>query len=88
LGEAVSGPKSIKDGLYTLTIEVKKSGLNMEMKSMLVSELDPTVPAVSYSGIDNQPATPCFDALGFVTHEVLSSDSVEFSEVSLTLNKP
>jgi len=87
LGEAVSGPKSIKDGLYTLTIDVKKSGLNMEMKSMLVSELDPT-PAVSYSGIDNQPATPCFDALGFVTHEVLSTDSVEFSEVSLTLNNP
>jgi len=87
LGEAVSGPKSIKDGLYTLTIEVKKSGLNMEMKSMLVSELDPT-PAVSYSGIDNQPATPCFDALGFVTHEVLSADSIEFSDVSLNLVGP
>jgi len=87
LGEAVSGPKSIKDGLYTLTIDVKKSGLNMEMKSMLVSELDPT-PAVSYSGIDNQPATPCFDALGFVTHEVLSADSIEFSDVSLNLVGP
>jgi hypothetical protein len=88
LGEAISGPKSIKDGLYTLTIDVKKSGANMEVKSMLVSELDPTVPAVSYSGIDNQPATPCFDALGFVTHEVLSVDSVEFSNVSLNLVGP
>ena len=88
LGEAIAGPKSIKDGLYTLTIDVKKSGANMEVKSMLVSELDPTVPAVSYSGIDNQPATPCFDALGFVTHEVLSVDSVEFSDVSLNLVGP
>ena len=87
LGEAISGPKSIKDGLYTLTIDVKKSGANMEVKSMLVSELDPT-PAVSYSGIDNQPATPCFDALGFVTHEVLSVDSIEFSNVSLSLVGP
>lgn len=87
LGEAISGPKSIKDGLYTLTIDVKKSGVNMEVKSMLVSELDPT-PAVSYSGIDNQPATPCFDALGFVTHEVLSVDSIEFSEVSLSVKNP
>jgi hypothetical protein len=88
LGEAISGPKTIKDGLYTLTIDVKKSGVNMEVKSMLVSELDPTIPAVSYSGIDNQPATPCFDALGFVTHEVLSADSIEFNNVSLNLVGP
>jgi hypothetical protein len=88
LGEAISGPKSIKDGLYTLTIDVKKVGMNMEVKSMLVSELDPTFPAVSYSGIDNQPATPSFDALGFVTHEVLSVDSVELSNVSLNLVGP
>jgi hypothetical protein len=87
LGEAISGPKSIKDGLYTLTIDVKKVGMNMEVKSMLVSELDPT-PAVSYSGIDNQPATPSFDALGFVTHEVLSVDSVELNNVSLNLVGP
>ncbi len=87
LGEAISGPRSIKDGLYTLTIDVKKSGLEMEVKSMLVSELDPT-PAVSYSGIDKQPATPSFDALGFVTHEVLSTDSIEFSDVSLNLIGP
>jgi hypothetical protein len=88
LGEVISGPKSIKDGLYTLTIDVKKVGANMEVKSMLISELDPTVPAVSYSGIDNQPATPSFDALGFVTHEVLSVDSVELSNVSLNLVGP
>jgi hypothetical protein len=88
LGEVISGPKSIKDGLYTLTIDVKKVGANMEVKSMLISELDPTVPAVSYSGIDNQPATLSFDALGFVTHEVLSVDSIEFSDVSLNLVGP
>jgi hypothetical protein len=88
LGEAISGPKSIKDGLYTLTIDVKKVGVNMEVKSMLFSELDPTVPAVSYSAIDKEPVTPSFDALGFVTHEVLSVDSVELSNVSLNLVGP
>jgi hypothetical protein len=60
----------------------------MEVKSMLVSELDPTVPAVSYSVIDKEPATPSFDALDFVTHEVLSVDSAELSDVSLNLIGP
>jgi hypothetical protein len=88
LGDAISGPKSIKDGLYTLTIDVKKSGVNMEVKSSMISQLDPSAPAVSYSATDTQPATLCFDALGFVTHEVLSVDSVEFSDVSLNLVGP
>jgi hypothetical protein len=88
LGEAISGLKSIKDGLYTLTIDVRKTGSSMEVKSMLVSELDPTVPAVSYSATDNEPATPSFDAIGFVTHEVLSVDSIELSEVSLVIKNP
>jgi len=88
LGEAIAGPKSIKDGLYTLTIDVKKSGANIEVKSSMISQLDPSAPAVSYSATDTQPATPCFDALGFVTHEVLSVDSVEFSDVSLNLVGP
>lgn len=88
LGEAVSGPKTIKDGVYTLTIDVKKVGANMEVKSTMISQLDPSAPAVSYSATDTQPATPSFDAVGFVTHEVLSADSVEFSEVSLNLVGP
>jgi hypothetical protein len=88
LGEAIAGPKSIKDGIYTLTIDVKKSGANMEVKSSMISQLDPSAPAVSYSATDTQPATLCFDALGFVTHEVLSVDSVEFSDVSLNLVGP
>jgi len=88
LGEAVSGPKAIKDGVYTLTIDVKKVGANMEVKSSLVSQLDPSAPAVSYVATDTQPATPSFDAVGFVTHEVLSVDSIEFSDVSLNLVGP
>ena len=88
LGEAISGPKSIKDGVYTLTIDVKKVGANMEVKSSMISQLDPSAPAVSYVATDTQPATPSFDAVGFVTHEVLSADSVEFSEVSLNLVGP
>jgi len=88
IGEAVSGPKSIKDGVYTLTIDVKKVGANMEVKSSMISQLDPTAPVVSYVATDTQPATPSFDAVGFVTHEVLSADSVEFSDVSLNLVGP
>jgi hypothetical protein len=88
IGEAVSGPKSIKDGVYILTIDVKKVGANMEVKSSMISQLDPTAPVVSYVATDTQPATPSFDAVGFVTHEVLSADSVEFSDVSLNLVGP
>ena len=88
LGEAISGPKSIKDGVYTLTIDVKKVGANMEVKSTMVSQLDPSTPVVSYAATDSQPATPSFDAVGFVTHEVLSADSIEFSDVSLNLVGP
>jgi hypothetical protein len=88
LGEAVSGPKSIKEGIYTLTIDVKKVGANMEVKSSMISQLDPSAPAVSYSATDTQPTTPSFDAVGFATHEVLSADSVELSDVSLNLIGP
>jgi hypothetical protein len=45
-------------------------------------------PAVKYIGKDEKPATTSFDALGFVTHQVLSADSLEFSEVSVTLETP
>jgi hypothetical protein len=49
---------------------------------------DLPVPMVNYSAKDDQPATTTFDAIGFVTHEVLSSDSVEFSEVTVKLQGP
>lgn len=88
LGEAVSGPKSIKDGVYTLTMDIKKVGSTMEVSSALVYELDCYTPFASYSAVDRDPATPCFDAVGFVTHEVLSVDSIEFSDVSLNLVGP
>jgi len=52
------------------------------------SQLAPPAPVVSYVATDTQPATPSFDAVGFVTHEVLSADSVEFSDVSLNLVGP
>jgi hypothetical protein len=45
-------------------------------------------PAVKYSGKDEKPATTSFDALGFVSHQVLSADSIEFSDVSLDLIGP
>jgi len=88
LGEAVSGPKSIKEEIYTMTIDVKKVGANMDVKSSMISQLDPSAPAVSYSATDTQPTTPSFDAVGFSTHEVLSADSVELSDVSLNLIGP
>jgi hypothetical protein len=49
---------------------------------------DVPTPMVRYSAKDSTPATSSFDALGFVTHEVLSSDSVEFSEVTINLQGP
>jgi hypothetical protein len=49
---------------------------------------DVPTPMVRYSAKDSTPATSSFDALGFYLHEVLSTDSIEFSEVSLTLSKP
>jgi len=49
---------------------------------------DVPTPMVRYSAKDSTPATSSFDALGFMIHEVLSADSIEFSDISLKLQGP
>lgn len=77
--------KNIKDGCYSVTIEVKKVGSTMEFKGSMSSKGDPANPIATYSAVDASPVTPSFDAIGFSSHEVLSADSLELSNVSLKL---
>jgi hypothetical protein len=51
-------------------------------------EDDPSAMLLKYMVSDASPATTSFDALGFSTHQLLSADSISFSDVSVTLNTP
>lgn len=88
LGASVTGTKTIKDGAYIVVMSLKKTGGTIEIESSMDGAGDVPTPMVRYSAKDNEPVTSSFDALGFVTHEVLSSDSVEFSDVSVCLVGP
>ena len=80
--------KNIKDGIYSVTIEVKKVGATMECKASMAPKDDPANPIATYAAVDASPATPTFDAIGIVTHEVLSTDQLELSNVTLKLIGP
>ena len=88
LGASLTGSKTIKDGAYLVVLSLKKTGGAIEIESSMDGAGDVPTPLVRYSAKDNEPVTSSFDALGFVTHEVLSSDSVEFSAVSVVLENP
>ena len=88
LGESGTGIKTIKDGGYLILMELKRDATGIEVKANMNGSADLAVPMVSYSARDDQPATTSFDAVGFVTHDVLSTDSIEFSDVSLNLVGP
>jgi hypothetical protein len=88
LGASVTGSKTIKDGAYLVVLSLKKTGGAIEIESSMDGAGDVPTPMVRYSAKDSEPVTSSFDALGFVTHEVLSSDSVEFSAVSVVLETP
>jgi hypothetical protein len=88
LGESGIGIKTIKDGGYLILMELKRDATGIEVKATMDGSADLPVPMVNYSAKDDQPATTTFDAIGFVTHEVLSADSVEFSDLSLNLVGP
>ena len=88
LGDSLTGVKTIKDGAYVVLLSLKKSGGTIEIESSMDGAGDVPTPMVCYSAKDSTPATSSFDALGFVTHEVLSTDSIEFSDVSLNLIGP
>lgn len=88
LGPSITGSKTMKDGAYVLVLKLKRSGGAIEIESTLDGAGDVPTPMVRYSAKDSEPATTQFDAVGFVTHEVLSTDSIEFSDVSLNLIGP
>jgi len=85
LGESTVSLRNIKDGPYLLSMTLKLANGQMECHAMMVPEATPGVAIADYSGVDNQPATLAFDALGFSTHELLSADTFELSDVSVKL---
>lgn len=88
LGPSVTGSKTIKEGAYVVVLSLKKTGGAIQIESSMDGAGAVPTPMVRYSAKDSQPVTSSFDAVGFVTHEVLSSDSIEFSEVSVGLETP
>jgi len=88
LGESAIGVKSIKDGGYLILMELKRDATGVEVKATMDSSADLPVQMVSYLTKDDQPATTTFDAIGFVTHEALSTDSIELSDISVQLQGP
>jgi len=88
IGVTSAGPKTLKDGVYVMEMAIHRAGANLECTASMAPQGEMSSPAIKYSGKDEKPATMSFDALGFVTHQVLSADSLEFSEVSVTLETP
>ena len=88
IGVTSAGPKTLKDGVYVMEMAIHRAEANLECTASMAPQGEMGNPAVKYSGKDEKPATMSFDALGFVTHQVLSADSLEFSEVSVTLETP
>jgi hypothetical protein len=88
IGDSLTGIMTVKDGAYVVLFSLKKSGGAIEIESSMDGAGDVPTPMVRYSAKDSTPATSSFDALGFMTHEVLSTDSIEFSDISLKLQGP
>ncbi len=85
LGESTVPFRNIKDGAYFLNMTLKMSNGQIECSASMSPEATPGVAIAEYSGVDSQPATNSFDALGFSTHELLSADTFELSDVSVKL---
>jgi len=85
LGESISPFRNIKDGPYLISMTLKLTNGQMECRASMSPEATPGVAIADYSGVDSQPATTMFDALGFSTHELLSADTFELSDVAVKL---
>jgi len=85
IGESLCGVGTFKEGIvYNIVMDLKHVGSTIECKTSVTPKGDPTAkPIVSYAAVDATPMTTTFDAIGFTTHEVLSADTVEFSNVTL-----
>lgn len=88
LGESTVTFRNIKDGIYVLKMSLKRSGSSIDCTASVAPEDDPSAPIAEYSGSDSNPVATAFDSLGFCTHELLSTDSLTFSDVSLKLIAP
>jgi len=85
LGESTVPLRNIKEGGYFLNMTLKMSNGQIECNASMSPEATPGVAIAEYSGVDSQPATNSFDALGFSTHELFSADTFELSDVSVKL---
>ena len=85
IGESLCGVGTFKEGIvYNIVMDLKHFGSTIECKTSVTPKGDPAAkPIVSYAAVDATPMTTTFDAIGFTTHEVLSADTVEFSNVTL-----
>jgi len=85
LGESIGPFRNIKDGTYLISMTLKLANGQIECHASMSPESTPGVAVVEYSGVDSQPATTMFDALGFSTHELLSADTFELNDVAVKL---
>lgn len=88
LGESAIGIKTVKDGSYEMVMELKRDATVIEVTASMDGSADLPTPMAKYSAKDEKPETTSFDAIGFNSHEVLSADSIEFSDVSVNLAGP
>jgi hypothetical protein len=88
LGESQVPFKNIKDGTYLLNMKLTRSNEGIVCEASMTVDGDPNAVLLQYTGNDTSPATTSFDALGFSTHQLLSADSISFSEVSVNLIAP
>jgi len=85
IDKSLCGVGTFKEGIvYNIVMDLKHVGSTIECKTSVTPKGDPAAkPIVSYAAVDATPMTTTFDAIGFTTHEVLSADTVEFSNVTL-----
>ena len=88
LGESQVPFKNIKDGTYFLNMKLTRSNDGIACEATMTVDGDPNAVLLQYTGNDASPATTSFDALGFSTHQLLSAESLSFSEVSVNLIAP
>jgi len=80
--------KNVKDGTYLINMKLTRSAAGIECEATMTMDGDQNVMLLKYTGSDATPTTTSFDALGFSTHQLLSADSIAFSDVSVSLNTP
>lgn len=80
--------KNVKDGTYQISMKLTRTAAGIDCEASMTVDGDPNAVFLAYTGSDASPASSSFDALGFSTHQVLSADSIAFSDVSVSLNTP